>query len=145
MSKRIEVSITIKQPLEVVWNEVKVMENHVNWMQDAEKIDFLSENTFGLNTKMNVLTKVGPFSLNDVITVTEWKEMESIAVIHEGIVTGEGVFYLSEVDDTTTKFQWVETLKFPLYLGGPIGEIIGGIVLKYIWKKNLNNLKGIFE
>ena len=145
MSKRIEVSITINQPLEVVWNEVKVMENHVNWMQDAEKIDFLSENTFGLNTKMNVLTKVGPFSLNDVITVTEWKEMECIAVIHEGIVAGEGVFNLSEVDDTTTKFQWVETLKFPLYLGGPIGEIIGGIVLKYIWKKNLNNLKGIFE
>jgi len=69
--------------------------------------------------------------------------MESIAVIHEGIVTGEGVFYLSEVDNTTTKFQWVETLKFPIYLGGPIGEIFGGIVLKYIWKKNLNNLKGI--
>ena len=145
MSKRIEVSITINKPIEVVWNEVKVMENHVNWMQDAEKIDFLSENTFGLNTKMKVLTKVGPFSLNDIITVTEWKEMESIAVIHEGIVTGEGVFNLSEVDNTTTKFQWVETLKFPIYLGGPIGEIFGGIVLKYIWKKNLNNLKGIFE
>jgi len=145
MSKRIEVSIIINQPLEVVWNEVKVMENHVNWMQDAEKIDFLSDNTFGLNTKMKVLTKVGPFTLNDVITVTEWKEMESIAVIHEGIVTGEGVFNLSPVDKQSTKFQWVETLKFPFYLGGPIGEIFGGIVLKYIWKKNLKNLKGLFE
>ncbi|MGA1478894.1 MAG: SRPBCC family protein, partial [Candidatus Actinomarina sp.] len=113
MSKRIEVSIIINKPLEVVWNEVKVMENHVNWMQDAEKIDFLSDNTFGLNTKMKVLTKVGPFTLNDVITVTEWKEMESIAVIHEGIVTGEGVFNLSPVDKQSTKFQWVETLKFP--------------------------------
>ena len=38
-----------------------------------------------------------------------------------------------------------EELKFPFYLGGPIGEIFGGIVLKSIWKKNLNNLKKIIE
>ena len=38
MSKRIEVSILINKPLDVVWNEVKVMEDHVNWMEDAVKI-----------------------------------------------------------------------------------------------------------
>ena len=99
MSKRIEVSILINKPLDVVWNEVKVMEDHVKWMEDAVKIDILSENNSGLDTKMNVLTKVGPITLTDIITVTEWKEKESIGVIHEGIVTGEGVFYLSEIDD----------------------------------------------
>jgi hypothetical protein len=121
------------------------MEDHVKWMEDAVKIDILSENNSGLDTKMNVLTKVGPITLTDIITVTEWKEKESIGVIHEGIVTGEGVFYLSEIDDNKTKFQWVETLKFPFYLGGPIGEIFGGVILKYIWKKNLKNLKEIIE
>ena len=92
MSKRIKVSIIIDRPLKEVWDEVKIMENHVNWMQDAAKIDFLSENKDGMDTKMNVLTKVGPISLNDVITVNKWEEMKSIGVIHEGIVTGEGVF-----------------------------------------------------
>ena len=73
--------ILINKPLDVVWNEVKVMEDHVKWMEDAVKIDILADNTSGLNTKMNVLTKVGPITLTDIITVTEWKEKESIGVV----------------------------------------------------------------
>jgi len=97
MSKRIETSIIIDKPIDIVWQEVKVMENHVNWMEDAIKIDILSENNSGINTKMNVLTKVGPIKLVDTITVIEWKEKESIGVIHQGIVTGIGIFYLNEI------------------------------------------------
>ena len=145
MSKRIKVSTIINKPLQIVWDEVKIMENHVNWMQDAANIDFLSENNSGINTKMKVLTKVGPIKLNDVITVTRWDEMKSIGVIHEGIVTGEGIFFLSSVNEDSTKFEWVEELKFPIYLGGPIGEFFGGLLLKQIWKKNLENLKNIIE
>ena len=145
MSKRIKVSTIINKPLKVVWDEVKIMKNHVNWMQDAAKIDFLSLNESGIDTKMKVLTKVGPFSLNDIITVTKWEEMNSIGVVHEGIVTGEGAFYLSENDDNSTKFEWIEELKAPYYLGGPIAEFFGGFVLKFIWKKNLMNLKNILE
>jgi len=145
MSKRIEVSTIIDKPIEVVWDEVKIMKNHINWMQDAAKIDFLSENEAGIDTKMKVLTKVGPFTLNDIITVTTWEEMNSIGVVHEGIVTGEGTFYLSKNDDNSTKFQWIENLKAPYYLGGPFAEFFGGFVLKIIWKKNLKNLKNILE
>ncbi|MBG61574.1 MAG: hypothetical protein CMP03_03610 [Woeseiaceae bacterium] len=145
MSKRIETSIIIDKPLDIVWQEVKVMENHVNWMEDAIKIDILSENNSGINTKMNVLTKVGPIKLVDTITVIEWKEKESIGVIHQGIVTGIGIFYLNELNDSQTEFKWEETLKFPIYLGGVIGEFFGAFVLKYIWKKNLKNLKEIIE
>jgi len=145
MSKRIETSIIINKPLDTVWQEVKVMENHVNWMEDAVKIDILSENNSGIDTKMNVLTKVGPIKLTDIITVTEWKEKESIGVIHEGIVTGEGIFYLKALNESQTEFKWEETLKFPVYLGGAIGEFFGGYVLRYIWKKNLKNLKEIIE
>ena len=35
--------------------------------------------------------------------------------------------------------------KISNYLGGPIGEIFGGLLLKQIWKKNLKNLKNIIE
>jgi hypothetical protein len=98
-----------------------------------------------MDTKMKVLTKVGPFSLNDIITVTSWDEMESIGVVHEGLVTGEGAFYLSKNSEDSTKFDWIEVLKAPIYLGGPIAELFGSIVLKAIWKKNLKNLKKIIE
>ena len=58
MSKRIEVSTIIHKPIEVVWDEVKIMKNHVNWMKDASKIDFLSENEAGIGTKMKVAIKI---------------------------------------------------------------------------------------
>ena len=60
-------------------------------------------------------------------------------------MTVEGVFYLTEIEENKTKCQWVETLNFPFYLGGPLGEVFGGVILNYIWKKNLKNLKEIIE
>ena len=144
MSKTIKVSTTINAPIKTVWNEVSRLEEHTNWMNDAEKIDFLSENNSGVGTKMKVLTKVGPIKLYDYMTVTEWINEEIIAVDHTGIVSGKGKFRLEEVDENSTKFNWEETLKFPLYLGGIIGEFFGAPILKLIWKKNLKNLKEIF-
>ena len=65
MSKTIKVSTTINASIKTVWNEVSRLEKHTNWMNDAEKIDFLSENNSGVGTKMKVLTKVGPIKLYD--------------------------------------------------------------------------------
>ena len=144
MSKTINVYTTINSPLKIVWNEVSKLENHTNWMHDAVKIDFLSENNRGLGEKMKVLTKVGPIRLYDYMTVTEWVEEESIGVDHIGIVKGKGRFKLEKVDDNKTLFIWEETLKFPIYLGSIVGEFFGAPVLKLIWKRNLKNLKEIF-
>ena len=144
MSKTIKVSTTINAPIKTVWNEVSRLENHTNWMNDAEKIDFLSENNSGMGTEMKVLTKIGPIKLYDYMTVTNWVVEKSIAVDHIGIVTGKGEFKLEEIDENNTKFNWEETLKFPIYLGGIIGEFFGAPILKLIWRKNLKNLKELF-
>tara|TARA_Y100001970_G_scaffold63287_1_gene81046 strand:+ start:158 stop:592 length:435 start_codon:yes stop_codon:yes gene_type:complete len=144
MSKTINVYTTINSPLKIVWNEVSKLENHTNWMHDAVKIDFLSENNRGLGVKMKVLTKVGPIRLYDYMTVTEWVEEESIGVDHIGIVKGKGRFKLEKIDDNKTLFIWEETLKFPIYLGSIVGEFFGAPFLKLIWKRNLKNLKEIF-
>ena len=144
MSKTIKVSTVINAPLKTVWNEVSRLENHTNWMNDAEKIDFLSENNSGMGTEMKVLTKIGPIKLYDYMTVTNWVVEKSIAVDHIGIVTGKGEFKLEEIDENNTKFNWEETLKFPIYLGGIIGEFFGAPILKLIWRKNLKNLKELF-
>ena len=144
MSKTIKVSTIINAPLKTVWNEVSRLENHTNWMNDAEKIDFLSKNNSGMGTEMKVLTKIGPIKLYDYMTVTNWVVEKSIAVDHIGIVTGKGEFKLEEIDENNTKFNWEETLKFPIYLGGIIGEFFGAPILKLIWRKNLKNLKELF-
>ncbi len=145
MSKTIKVSTVIEKPLDAVWDEVSVLKNHTNWMKDAVNIEFLTESNQGLNTKMKVLTKVGPIKLFDYMTVTEWIDKKSIGVDHVGIVTGKGKFTLKSLDENTTEFQWEETLKFPIYLAGPVGEFFGSPVLKYIWKNNLKGLKELFD
>tara|TARA_B100000902_G_C27287641_1_gene905320 strand:- start:1760 stop:2200 length:441 start_codon:yes stop_codon:yes gene_type:complete len=145
MSKTITVSTIINKPLNDVWEEVSVLKNHTNWMKDAVNIEFLTESTQGINTEMKVLTKVGPIKLFDYMTVTEWIEKKSIGVDHVGIVTGKGKFTLTELGESKTEFQWEETLKFPFYLAGPIGEFFGAPVLRLIWRNNLKGLKELFN
>ncbi|MDA9737819.1 hypothetical protein N9U61_03665 [Acidimicrobiaceae bacterium] len=145
MSKTIEVETLIYASLDDVWNEVSKIENHSKWMKDAVNIDFQTDNKSGVGTKIKVLTKIGPIKLNDFMTFTKWEEKKSIGVDHVGIVTGKGEMKFEKIDENTTKFKWTETLKFPIYLGGVIGELFGKPVLELIWKQNLNNLKKIIE
>ena len=145
MSKTINVSITINKSIDEVWNEVSILKNHTNWMKDAVSIEFLNDKTQGLGAKMKVLTKVGPIKLFDYMTVTEWIDKKCIGVDHVGIVTGKGKFTLREITEEKTDFQWEETLRFPIYLAGPVGEFFGSPVLKLIWRNNLKGLKELFE
>ena len=79
------------------------------------------------------------------MTFTKWEKNAEIEVEHEGIVTGKGSFLLEALENKTTKFSWRETLKFPIILGGVVGEIFGSYILERIWKKNITNLKKIIE
>ena len=145
MSKTITVETIINAPLDEVWDEVSKIENHSNWMKDAVNIDFQTNSRTGVGTKIKVLTKIGPIKLYDYMTFTKWEEKKSIGVDHIGIVTGKGEMQFEEISENITKFKWVETLKFPYYLAGPIGEIFGKPSIEFIWKKNLKNLKEIIE
>ena len=104
MSKTIKVSTIINAPLKTVWNEVSRLQNHTNWMNDAEQIDFLTKNNSGIGTKMKVLTKVGPIKLNDIMTITSWVEEKEIGVEHQGIVSGHGKFTLNKIPLNKTLF-----------------------------------------
>tara|TARA_Y100000590_G_scaffold37253_1_gene40175 strand:+ start:4789 stop:5229 length:441 start_codon:yes stop_codon:yes gene_type:complete len=145
MAKSINVAIEINAPIHEVWDEISNISNHPNWMSDAESIKFLGQQKEGVGTKILVLTKIGPIKLNDLMTFTKWEQNAEIEVEHEGIVTGKGSFLLEALENKTTKFSWRETLKFPIILGGVIGEIVGSYILERIWKKNITNLKKIIE
>ena len=116
---RITQSIVIAAPLDEVWKEAADLPSHVEWMADAESIEFLSDTTSGTGTRMKVETVVGPLRTSDLMEVTDWVERESIGVRHSGLVTGTGHFKLSPVAGGT-RFMWTEELSFPWYLGGPV-------------------------
>ena len=71
----------------------------------------------------------------------------AMGVRHDGLVTGTGRFTLQPLDDDRrTRFTWQEELTFPWWLGGPVGERIGGrAVMRRIWRGNLQRLRTLVE
>lgn len=143
---RIRVSIDISAPIERVWQIVEPVERHVDWMADAESIDFVTDQRRGVGTSFLCRTKVGPIRLTDKMRITRWEPNRAMGVEHVGLVTGSGEFTLSALDNSRTQFVWEEKLTFPWWLGGPLGAFVGGkIVLRGIWRANLRRLASLCE
>ena len=124
---------------QVVWNELRVIERHVAWMADARSLVFESSQREGVGTTFHVRTKVGPFVTSDVMTITRWVPNRVMGVEHMGLVRGTGHFTLAP-DPAGTEVVWEETLRFPWWLGGPLGAAFAAPVLRAIWRANLARL-----
>lgn len=141
MNVRIEKMIDA--PIQQVWDDIADLASHVEWMADAESITFLSEQTSGAGTTMEVLTRVGPLRTTDVMEFTEWEPPHRMAIRHKGLVSGNGSFSLESEGDAT-RFIWAEDLSFPWYVGGTVTATVAAPVLKLIWRRNLKALAARF-
>lgn len=142
---RIHVSIDLNATPEQVWEVVEPVERHVDWMADAVAIRFVGQQTRGVGTAFLCDTKVGPLRLTDRMEITEWEPAKVMGVRHVGIVTGTGRFTITPIS-SGTRFEWIEDLIFPWWMGGPLAGIVGGqVVMKAIWRRNLRELKKIVE
>lgn len=152
----VTVSIDLDATPGQVWQIVEPVERHVDWMADAVSIRFQTDQTRGVGTEFLCDTKVGPIRLTDRMEITEWvpavdavdgvdAQTGRMGVRHSGIVTGTGVFTIEPIG-SRTRFTWSENLDFPWYLGGRLGEIIGGkLVLGPIWRRNLKALRRVVD
>ena len=138
---RIRVATTIDAPPARVWDDVRDLASHVEWMHDAVAIRFTSRRRAGVGTTFECDTKVGPLRLTDHMEVTEWRTRRAIGIRHVGVVTGEGRFTVRRRGRGRTRFTWDERLHFPIWMGGPLGGAIGGLVLRAVWTRNLRALK----
>jgi uncharacterized protein YndB with AHSA1/START domain len=141
----IRVATTIDAPPAVVWKAIEDVGSHVRWMEDAVAIRFLTSRRQGVGTRFECDTAVGPLSLTDVMEITEWAPRRAMGVRHVGVVTGDGRFTLRRIRGNRTRFTWKERLRFPWWLGGPFGAVVGGEVLRLVWKRNLANLRAVVE
>jgi hypothetical protein len=116
-------------------------------MADARDIRFTTSRRQGVGTRFTCTTAIGPVHVEDRMEITEWEPQRAMGVRHHGVVTGEGRFQLEPVDDgRRTRFTWREELRFPWWLGGPIGARLGGAaVLRRVWRGNLTRLKRVVE
>ena len=141
----ITVSVAIEAPVGEVWEAVRRIESHVDWMADAESISFTSAAREGVGVTFDCVTKVGPIRLTDRMAITEWEAPRLIGVRHDGIVSGTGRFTLTPIPGEATEFAWTEQLAFPLRLGGPVTATLAAPVFKAIWRRNLRRLKRVVE
>jgi uncharacterized protein YndB with AHSA1/START domain len=141
---RIRVATILDAPPEVVWADVQDIASHAEWMADAVRIRFLTAQRSGVGTRFECDTKIGPFRLMDVMEITEWSPGKAMGVTHTGLVTGTGRFTLKKARGGRTQFQWREKLRFPIWMGGPLGAFASKPLLTWVWRRNLRNLQGRF-
>ncbi|MCA1691294.1 MAG: SRPBCC family protein [Actinobacteria bacterium] len=140
MATHIRVSTLIPASRAQVWNVVRDIGSHVRWMHDAEAIRFTSSKREGVGTAFECDSRLGPFRLTDRMEVVEWREGRAMAIRHVGKVTGVGRFTL-RLRPRGTLFVWQETLRFPWWMGGPLGSRMAAPLFRRIWKRNLSNLR----
>jgi len=141
---RIRVSTVLDAPPARVWADVQDIGSHVEWMADAVAIRFLSAHTSGVGTRFECDTKIGPFTLTDVMEIAEWVPGKVMGVHHSGVVTGTGRFTLKKLRGGRTRFQWSEKLVYPAWMGGPVGAFVSKPVLRWVWRRNLARLADRF-
>ena len=154
----VTVSIDIDASPEEVWKVIEPVEDHVDWMADAVAIRFIGDQRRGVGTTFECDTKIGPIRLTDEMEITEWTpavdagdgvvaQDGAMGVKHTGVVTGSGILHVQgRAGGKSTRFTWTEDLDFPWFLGGRLGEIVGGkVALGPIWRRNLKRLKQIVE
>jgi hypothetical protein len=142
---RLRVTIDIQASPARIWDVIEPIESHIDWMSDAERIVFTTGRTRGVDTEFECLTKLGPIRLTDRMRVTEWEPRHSMGIEHRGVVRGRGRFTIRRTRRGSSRFTWSERLRFPWWMGGPIGALAAKPMLKRVWRANLSRLAAICE
>ncbi len=143
---KLSVSITVDATPEAVWEHLEDIASHADWMADALSIDFLTEQRRGVGTRFACRTGVGFLTTTDLMEITDWTPLVAMGVRHAGAVSGEGRFeMLGAAGGAPTVLAWNEQLRFPWWMGGPVGGVLARPVLRRVWRRNLSRLKDTVE
>ena len=144
----IRVSTVVPVPPAAVWEDLRHIDRHVDWMSDASSIRFLTEATEGVGTRFECATRLGPIRLIDRMEVTEWCDTQAMGIRHRGVVSGTGQFRLTPLPapdgEIHTQFEWTETLQFPWWMGWVVGAVLARRVLRAVWARNLSRFVARF-
>jgi hypothetical protein len=133
---RVTVTQHIPRDSGIVWERLADLADHPSWMKDAKSLTFTTGQHSGVGTRMEVLTRIGPFTTLDVMEVTSWEEGRAIGVRHTGLVRGTGLLSV-EPDGGGANVMWDEDLRFPWWLGGRVTAWLARPVLRRVWRGNL--------
>ena len=114
-------------------------------MADAVAITFRTEQRAGVGTEFECLTRIGPFTTTDVMTVTEWRPGRRDGHRAPRRRHRARPFTLHALAGGLTELCWDEELRYPWWMGGPVGERASKPVFARIWRGNLHRLRAKAE
>jgi hypothetical protein len=120
-SNKLSISLTIPASQEAVWKKIADWKSQGDWMLQT-RVWVTSEQVEGVGTSIAAFT--GPLyflyprfkflGLLDLMVVTQWQPPQLCDVDHVGkILKGSGTFQLSKISQTSTRFDWSETIIAP--------------------------------
>ena len=120
-SNTLSISLVIEAPCEDVWKKIADWESQGDWMLQT-KVWVTSDYVEGVGTSIAAFTgplykfypRLKSFGLLDLMVVTQWQPPYRCDVDHVGkVLKGSGSFQLSEINGSSTRFDWSETIVAP--------------------------------
>jgi len=120
-SNTLSISLVIEAPCEDVWKKIANWESQGEWMLQT-KVWVTSDHVQGVGTSIAAFTgplykfypRLKSFGLLDLMVVTQWQPPYRCDVDHVGkVLKGSGSFQLSEINGSSTRFDWSETIVAP--------------------------------
>ena len=120
-SNTLSISLTIDAPREAVWKKIADWKSQGDWMLQT-KVWVTSTQVEGVGTSIAAFTgplhmfypRLKSLGLLDLMVVTQWQPPYRCDVDHVGkVLKGSGSFQLSEINSSSTRFDWSETIVAP--------------------------------
>jgi len=120
-SNHIAMSLVIDAPIEKVWEALADWESQGDWMLQTT-VEVTSDIREGVGTSIAAFTgplhmfypRLKSLGFLDLMVVTQWQPPHRCDVDHVGkVLKGSGSFQLSEINSSSTRFDWSETIVAP--------------------------------
>ena len=142
----VRVSVNIERPRLCVWSVLTDVRRQPEWMVDALSVEVLTDGPLRVGSRMRVPTRIGFLRTTDLMEVTAFEPPERWAVVHRGLVAGEGTFTLHESDGgERTRVDWDERLAAPLGRIGRVGMTLLRPLLRRQFAADLDRLRRLCE
>ena len=138
-----KMAITIRAPIEAVWDVVSDIERQPLWMEEMKSVRLTTPGPVGVGTRGEADVRIFLVGVVDPVEIDVYDPPTRFGIRHVGTFTGEGRITLEAIDARRTLVRWDEHLVPPLF--PHLGQLLQKPILGGIFQADLERLREIVE